>query len=163
MLTYSNGSRIDADEKYPHKGLVRGTRDNEKCIFISDWRMYKCKDMSYKMFVVESLDPDTETRRISPVALGSDGYIDLINGPQDHGWCHGYTCQERLSTFHTVVVMDRHYELHFSSFNPQKLRLMILNAADDDVLSLEIFYPKPERLDVYRKGTSSYLKYMAVL
>ena len=26
-------------------------------------------------------------------------YLDLVNGPQDHGWCMGYTCQKRLSLF----------------------------------------------------------------
>ena len=42
------------------------------------------------MMVFESLDGDTEIRRISPVALSTeDGYVDLINGPMDHGWCGG--------------------------------------------------------------------------
>lgn len=49
------------------------------------------------------MDPDTETRRLSPVAVLGDGYIDLINGPQDHGWCSGYTCRKRLSTFMALV------------------------------------------------------------
>ena len=46
-------------------------------------------------------------RRLSPVAVMANvsggNYLDLINGPQDHGWCDGYTCQERLSTFHAIV------------------------------------------------------------
>ena len=33
------------------------------------------------------------------------GFVDLLNGPQDHGWCFGYTCQKRLSTFPAVVAM----------------------------------------------------------
>lgn len=32
------------------------------------------------MMAIESLDSDTETRRLSPVAVVSDGYVDLING-----------------------------------------------------------------------------------
>jgi len=32
------------------------------------------------MLVIESMDADTETRRLSPVALLGNGYIDLING-----------------------------------------------------------------------------------
>jgi len=39
-------------------------------------------------------------------ALG-DGYIDLINGPQDHGWCSGYTCRKRVSTFMALVATGR--------------------------------------------------------
>lgn len=42
------------------------------------------------MLVIESLDSDTETRRLSPLALhggntGAGDYTDLINGPMDHG------------------------------------------------------------------------------
>ena len=84
----------------------------------------------------------------APVA----GYIDLINGPQDHGWCHGYTCQERISTFNAIVASGKHYEVFLTSNNPQKMRLQLLNAHDDDVIRVEIFYPKPQRLDIYRKS-----------
>ena len=49
----------------------------------------------------------SETRRLSPVAVLANvpggNYLDLLNGPQDHGWCDGYTCQQRISTFHAVV------------------------------------------------------------
>ena len=42
------------------------------------------------MMVIESMDADTETRRLSPLALvGGDtgvvNYTDLMNGPMDHG------------------------------------------------------------------------------
>ena len=43
------------------------------------------------MLIIESRDDDSETRRLSPVALtggdtGHGEYTDLINGPMDHGW-----------------------------------------------------------------------------
>ena len=61
--------------------------------------------------MIESLDDDTETRRLSPIAIrvtdDEDGeeekYLDLINGMQDHGWCSGYTCLKRISTFFAIV------------------------------------------------------------
>jgi len=31
------------------------------------------------------MDKDHEIRRISPVAVASDGYTNLLNGCQDHG------------------------------------------------------------------------------
>lgn len=42
------------------------------------------------MLIIESMDPDTEIRRLSPLGLrggdtGYGKYIDLINGPMDHG------------------------------------------------------------------------------
>ena len=68
--------------------------------------------LDYRMMVVESLDADTETRRLSPVAIfgeNDDGetYLDLVNGPQDHGWCSGYTCQKRLSTFPIIAALGK--------------------------------------------------------
>ena len=59
------------------------------------------------MLHLESMDHDTETRRVSPVAILGDGYVDLVNGPQDHGWCAGYTCQERLSLFPIVLAAGK--------------------------------------------------------
>ena len=55
------------------------------------------------------MDSDTETRRVSPVAVLADGYLDLVNGPEDHGWCSGYTCQKRVSLFSILVVLGNHY------------------------------------------------------
>ena len=59
------------------------------------------------MLVIESMDEDTEVRRLSPIAVWNreDDYVDLLNGPQDHGWCAGYTCQLRISTFWAVVAV----------------------------------------------------------
>ena len=43
------------------------------------------------MLVIESMDADSETRRLSPLALDGGGameygpYTDLLNGPMDHG------------------------------------------------------------------------------
>ena len=152
MVTFPNGSRIDAEAKYPNKGIIRSQNGTQKCSFNSNWGAYKCLDIKYKFFIIESLDKDTETRRLSPVAVASQGYIDLVNGPQDHGWCLGYTCQERLSTFHTVVSIGERYEVYLTSYNPQKTRLMLLNVEKTDGIRVEIYYPKPNRVDVYRDG-----------
>ena len=42
------------------------------------------------MLVIESMDSDSEVRRVSPIALhggntGNGTYMDLMNGPMDHG------------------------------------------------------------------------------
>lgn len=85
-------------------GVIR----DKACVYVSSWQAYECYTYNYEMLVIESLDSDTETRRLSPVAIlghdeDNDGVIDLINGPQDHGWCSGYTCRKRLSTFQAIV------------------------------------------------------------
>jgi hypothetical protein len=65
-------------------------------------------------FVIESRDSDTETRRVAPVLLSNSGVTDVMTGCADHGWCFGYTCQKRLSTFWTSVGANRAYELNFT-------------------------------------------------
>lgn len=47
---------------------------------MSSWQSYKCFGLNYRMVAIESLDSDTETRRLSPVAVLGDGFVDLING-----------------------------------------------------------------------------------
>ena len=75
MLTRMDGSRIDAGVKYPYKGIVRGNRDQSNCTFNRAWNAYKCEDVNYKMLILESLDADTERRRLSPVAIASEGMM----------------------------------------------------------------------------------------
>ena len=66
------------------------------------------------MLVLESLDADTELRRLSPVAVSTNGYTDLLNGPMDQGCCFGYSCMERISTFHSIVAVDNNYTIYFT-------------------------------------------------
>lgn len=84
-------------------GIIR----SDSCQYRAAWQAYECHDLNYKTLVIESMDADTETRRLSPLAILGDGYLDLINGPQDHGWCSGYTCRKRLSTFQALVATGK--------------------------------------------------------
>ncbi|XP_032616164.1 fibrocystin-L [Hylobates moloch] len=145
MLTFLNGSRIPVTEKAPHKGIIR----DSTCKYLPEWQSYQCFGMEYAMMVIESLDPDTETRRLSPVAIMGNGYVDLINGPQDHGWCAGYTCQRRLSLFHSIVALNKSYEVYFTATSPQNLRLMLLNVDHNKAVLVGIFFSTLQRLDVY--------------
>ncbi|XP_061168814.1 fibrocystin-L-like [Saccostrea echinata] len=147
MLVRSNGSRIPVNEIAPHKGIIRSN-----CQYRAAWQAYECHDLNYKSLVIESMDADTETRRLSPVAILGGGYLDLINGPQDHGWCSGYTCRKRLSTFQAIVATEKEFLLHYTSVSPQKSRFFLLDAKPNDCISLSIWYSQPWRLDVYHNG-----------
>ncbi|CAH1775752.1 unnamed protein product [Owenia fusiformis] len=148
MLTREDGSRIPVSDKAPNKGIIR----NSNCKWHNRWQAYSCHNLDHQMMIVESMDPDTETRRVSPLAMLADGYVDLVNGPQDHGWCFGYTCQERISTFNTIVAMQKNYEMYFTGTNPQKLRLHLLNTNSSSAVVVGIWYATPQRLDVYRNN-----------
>ena len=77
--------------------------------------------------------------------------MNLLNGPMDHGWCLGYTCQERISTFYGIVASNRNYSLYFTSTSPQKMRLHLLGEKNQ-VIRFAIYYKTTQRLDIYRKG-----------
>lgn len=126
-------------------------RDNT-CEYKSAYNGYVCSGLQYEMLHIESMDSDTETRRVSPVAVYGDGYIDLINGPQDHGWCSGYTCQKRLSLFPAIVALNKSYEIYFTGTTPQDLRLHLLNTEADEGVLVGIWYASPMRLDVFIDG-----------
>ncbi|KAI0221280.1 Fibrocystin-L [Lamellibrachia satsuma] len=145
MLSTPSGDRIAASTKAPHKGILR----DDSCVYMPSYQAYVCHSLDYEMLIVESLDKDTETRRVSPVAVWSAGYVDLINGPQDHGWCFGYTCQRRLSTFPVIVATGHSYELFFTGTTPQNLRLHLLNSVDSQAVAVAVWYAQSWRLDVH--------------
>ena len=148
MQTDNDGSKVNITMRYPNKGIYR----DEDCQYRSEWQSYLCPNVNHDMMIVESLGADTETRRISPVGLAADGFIDIINGPMDHGWCLGYTCQERISTFYTIVRNGLNYSLAFTGTNPQVLRVFLLNPDLSRAIVVGLFYPSPQRLDVYNGG-----------
>ena len=88
---------------------------------------------------------------MSPVAILSDNkYLDLINGPQDHGWCLGYTCQKRLSTFMALVSAERSYDIVMTSTPPKMLRFRIINADAKFKIGLSMHYTLAKRTDIYK-------------
>ena len=152
MLTFpSNGSRIAVGDIYPNQGIVRGRQfgDGSDCEFMSTWNMYLCSNLDHLMLVMESLDEDTEVRRLSPIGIGANGFINLVNGPMDNGWCGGYTCQERISTFYTIVAANFDYTIALTSTNPQDFALHLVNADKNQGIRVGIIYTNPQGLDVF--------------
>merc|ERR1719347_121004 len=149
MITELNGDRIEAADKFPNKGIFR----DDTCNWNSDWRVFRCQNINHRIMIIESMDRDTKIRRLSPIAVlgnpGSDGYIDLVNGPQDFSCCSGYTCAERLSTFFTMVATGQMYEIMFTSVPPQNFRIHMLHNDGGDPVLAKIWFPKQQRYDVY--------------
>ncbi|KAK7468043.1 hypothetical protein BaRGS_00036747 [Batillaria attramentaria] len=141
-----DGSLLDMNVVAPYKGIY-GFQD---CDWREGWNAYDCDNsVDYALLLIESMDDDTLTRRLSPVAVHAGLYVDLINGPQDHGWCVGYTCRERLSTFPAIVALDVWSHLYMSSLTPDTLRFMLLGLEDDQCVGLSIFTTDSHRLDLY--------------
>ena len=161
MLTNPDGSRISVNASYPLKGIVRGDSFGraDECSFMTEWNAYLCSKLNHLMLVMESLDADTEVRRLSPIAYGANGFVSLVNGPMDNGWCGGYTCQERISTFYLLVASGFNYTIALTSTIPQNMALHLLHADNSEVITVAIIYSNPQRLDVHvsENGVDKYV------
>lgn len=113
--------------------------------------MHICENLTdYRMLIIESMDADTERRRLSPVAIMSDsGYIDLINGPQDHGVCNSYACRRRISTFMSIVQSGQTYQVYFTSTPPRQTRFRLINGNSGIKCILALRYDSLQQIDVY--------------
>jgi len=118
-----------------------------------EWNGWLCNSTDARLarLIIESLDADSETRSLVPVAIASGGYVDLLNGGQDHGWCFGYTCLKRLSTFHATVASNVTYDLAFAGTNPQSLRFAMPTDPEVRVM-LAVWYSSPNKLQVFLGG-----------
>jgi len=152
MVTELNGDRIPYASKMPNTGIYRG----DKCTWNPDWVAYSCSGLNHRIMIIESMDRDTKIRRLSPIAMladpGQNGFIDLVNGPQDHSCCSGYTCAERLSTFYTMVATGLEYEVMMTSIPPQNFKFHMLYNDGGDAVRVKMWFPKQQRLDVYTEG-----------
>ena len=152
MYTTVDGARIAWEDKMPNLGIYR----DDTCVWNNDWRAYKCQDINHRLMIIESMDRDTKIRRLGPIAVlanpGSNGWIDLVNGPQDHSCCSGYICAERLSTFFTMLATGQEYEIMFTSVSPQNFRLHILHNEGGEGTLLKIWFQKQQRYDIYIDG-----------
>jgi hypothetical protein len=62
----------------------------------------------FHQLVIESMDEDWKSRRLSPVALNTGGHCELLRGT-DIGMRYSH-----VGTFHANVLAGRGYELYFT-------------------------------------------------
>ena len=147
-LVDSNGASISPKSLYNYQGIVR---NESSCTYIQIWEAYECHGLDHAMLVIESMDSDTERRRLSPVAIVSDnGYIDLINGPSSHTLCFGYSCQQRISTFLSIVASNQSFDVFLTSTPPKMLRFRIIQAKRNFKIRLSMTYTTPNNINVYQ-------------
>ncbi|KAI3389358.1 hypothetical protein SNEBB_007570 [Seison nebaliae] len=112
MTTDKNGASIKIDKLVKDHGIVR----NDECKTLTDSQMHLCYSYTYAQLILTNNDFDKETRRLSPIAiLSDDGFVDLLNGPQDEAWCFGYTCKLRLSHFMALVALEKSYKIYLGT------------------------------------------------
>jgi hypothetical protein len=106
---------------------------------------------THRMLVFESMDADSESRRIAPLTLRSSSSIDSLDGPSVVNT--EAVAPRFLSSFFPIVAVGTLYNASFDGGSPFHCRLRMLHAVADDVVLLQLNYSGvTERLDVYRSG-----------
>lgn len=135
----ANGSAVSVNVK--QKWLSGGFGHSRTgCTYIPSWQGWNCPEKKFGRLAVESLDADNEMRRISPVAFASDdGYVNLMNGFMDHGWCFSYTCLQRMMMFYSPVRIGSTYTVFFSGAEPMKMNVGLTAAKTGEKVLVKIF------------------------
>ena len=105
-----------------------------------------------QLLVIESRDADTEDRNFSPLILATNSSKNILINTMDQGWCFGYTCQKRLSTFWTYAHTDTVYSLDFTGTPSKMLRFWIPYAPSGYEIILKINYFTPGRRFIWSKS-----------
>eukprot|EP00698_Gefionella_okellyi_P011072 TRINITY_DN2904_c0_g2_i1.p1 TRINITY_DN2904_c0_g2~~TRINITY_DN2904_c0_g2_i1.p1 ORF type:complete len:3969 (+),score=910.30 TRINITY_DN2904_c0_g2_i1:483-12389(+) len=123
------------------------------CALNGFWNGYQCAGQNFEQVIIESLDADSLDRRVSPVALHSGGYLDLLNGPRyDQMPFFGENSQARPSTFFGLVSTGNEYKVEMMGTNPQRLRLQLPYSAPATGIRMGIWYSNSQRLEVSYTG-----------
>jgi len=153
LLTTNDGTLRKEADVIQRYGIPR-----DGCTWNAGWNAYSCPGgngtLQHRMLIMESLDHDTEERSLVPVAVThtASQTTDLMNGGQDHGWCMGYTCLKRLSTFYGIFAMQSYYEVTYAGTNPKDMSYHMLSESEDDMVVIKIWYSSPMRLVIYVDG-----------
>lgn len=131
---------------------------SRSCLTVSRLGIRRCPvspTPTHRMLVFESMDADTESRRIAPLTLSSQSSVDVLVGATvvDTN-ATGAAHSRHLSSFFPIVAVDQPYNASFGGGSPFHCRLHMLHATSKDAVLLQLNYSGvSERLDVYRSGS----------
>jgi hypothetical protein len=141
MRVDKSGQLVTMSETWLKKGFGI-PRDG--CTLMDAWNGWMCPSARYTRLIIENMDKDHEIRRVSPVALSSDGYTNILNGCMDHGdsthsfWVHQHMFSlalapsDRCQCFSSLPADTHDYSLECMQMNGRLvLQLHVLEAPHD--------------------------------
>jgi hypothetical protein len=136
---------------YDEPGLMR-----DDCIFMTQWRAWKCPGKSHRQIIFESLDRDHSARRLSPTALltqapGGKKYMSLYTGPPVYktAWSGKIA---RWNTLWMTGHIGATHTVHHTSTNPQVSRIQMRDAGPGDAVHMKYYFGTANRVDCYVNG-----------
>jgi hypothetical protein len=80
------------------------------------------------------------------------GIVDLLEPCMDNGWCFGYTCQKRLSSFWATVSTGATYAVNATGTPARLFRVWQPYAPEGSEVVLHVNYFEPLRRYVWAPG-----------
>ena len=151
MKTDLDGSEIPIDQVRSNFGVVR----DDTCSYDANapgWFCPAATGLQYYDLVYEMMDEDHFRRRLTPLAVRSDGYVDIINGPGDHSCCIGYACSLRMMTIHSTISCGKDFEYFFSSTLPIEAKFHLPDAPENCKIKVALYTKRPNRVDLEMDG-----------
>eukprot|EP00741_Cyanophora_paradoxa_P015378 tig00020876_g14844.t1 len=136
----------------PVEGIAR-----KDCLLVPAGNAYWClgPELNHQQVVFASQDADSLTRRIGPVGVYVDDALDVINGPSFFGWCMGYRCRTKPSTFFTVIPAGRRANVSFTGTMPDVMTVSQLTGTASDSMVVSLLYMRAHRIDVFVRGAGA--------
>jgi len=151
MKTRLDGTEIPVQDVYSHAGVVR-TNDCDYRATGPGWFCPDTAGLQYYDLIYEMMDEDHLNRRLTPLAVRSNGYLDIINGPGDHSCCIGYACSQRLMTIHSTIACGLEYDYYFSSTLPVEAKFHLPYAPESCKIKVAFYTKRPNRVDIEMDG-----------
>jgi hypothetical protein len=136
------------------EGIYRG-KDGD-CSLQPAWNAYKCTTaLKHATLVLESLDKDSQTRRVAPIGITVDGYTDILNGPAiyDNNRFDGTEfLLDRLSRFSAIVPTGKAIRVDYTGTIPRNNRFKLNDVDPSEGVVLSLYYPQNQVLIVNVDG-----------
>ncbi|CBY36829.1 unnamed protein product, partial [Oikopleura dioica] len=149
MLTDIDGNVEDPYVYAPNRGISRP----DSCEYQTTYNAYICSGSNRGFLNFESMDFDTEVRRIAPIGIrSSSGFLDLGNGPSDTSCCAGYSCSLRITNNYFVVNCGETYDFHTKGTMPTKVRFSLQQLPSTCKIGIKMHTMRQNRQDVFLNG-----------
>ena len=143
------------------------------CINIKAWSANLCNNSrSLGVLIVENIEPEANTRTISPMNYTSldpaEPFNNAINMFSDHGCENGYPTHKRVPRMVGALYLNKSYNLTFASTNPTIMKMqltdpnwVVANNGTNQIytgVTMKIRYMSPQTVLVYNFNTGAEYK-----
>lgn len=169
LLYYRNGTSATSETLLSAREGVGIVPAENGCTEMPPWNLLFCSgEFSFRGLFVHSDAYDSLYRRAGPVWLAGrplgqpfpsrsstlsleGAHTTTLVGPVARGYCFGYECGKRVTSFYSLVTLEAEYAIWFTGTVPQFLRLFH-SGSDDETLVLTVSFMFPARIAVYVNG-----------